>query len=80
VDNNNLYSEDEDDLLLENPLPRLGSVKYLDQTAVDLGAPYSELDLEFVCEDNPLESKFIQVEVQKNKVQSQKQIHQTEKS
>jgi hypothetical protein len=44
-------------LLEKNPLPKLGSIEYLDQTTVDLGAPYSELDSEFACEDNPLETK-----------------------
>ena len=38
-------------------MPKLGSIEYLDQTTVDLGAPYSELDSEFACEDNPLETK-----------------------
>ena len=52
-----MFPEYEDDLLDKDPLPKLSSVEYLDQTAVDLSAPYSELDSEFTRGNNLLESK-----------------------
>ena len=57
MDYNYLFPEYEDDLLDKDPLPKLSSVEYLDRTAVDLSAPYSELDSEFTRGNNLLESK-----------------------